>query len=143
MAKSFKVKNKSDLYFATVNPLFRPASKPITRHLIVSAQPVLPTPTKNADSTSSSGPSYKNPPRQVYPPERLKHRFLPYGSHLKLSDEELDVMDVDVDVQADKLDQDKPPETSADSPDKTTRKKKRKGEGDPSGVKAKKPKKSR
>jgi hypothetical protein len=58
-----------------------------------------------------------------------------------LSEEELDVMDVD--VQAVKLDQNKPPETSTDSPDKATRKKKRKGEGDLSGVKAKKPKKSR
>ena len=140
MAGSFKVKT-SLIIFHHSEPTLRPASKPITRHLVVCAQPVLPTPAKNADSASSSGPSYKNPPRQVYPPERLKHRFLPCGSHLQLSEEELDVMDVD--VQAVKLDQIKPPETSADSPDKTTRKKKRKGEGDPSEVKAKKPKKSR
>ena len=118
-----------------IHSFLRPASKPITRHLVVSAQAVLPTPLVTAPSAG-----HKNVPRQVYPQERLKHRFLPYGSQW-LPPEDADVMDVD--AQAETLDESKSPQKPADSPDKTIRKKKRKGEGNPSEVKTKKLKKAR
>ncbi|KXN83230.1 hypothetical protein AN958_01681 [Leucoagaricus sp. SymC.cos] len=54
-----------------------PVSKPIARHLIVSAQPPEPSTTENASTDLTT---YKNPPRHKYPPELLKHRFMPYGS---------------------------------------------------------------
>jgi len=53
-----------------------PAPKPIARHIIVSAQPQKPS---TSDSPSQNT-SLKNPPRHKYPPELLKHRFMPYGS---------------------------------------------------------------
>lgn len=49
------------------------APKPIARHLVISAQDVIPT-------ASNSTQTYQNPPRQSYPKEVLKHQFTPYGS---------------------------------------------------------------
>lgn len=51
------------------------APKPITRHLVLSGKDVEPT----LDPITNSNP-YQNPPRQSYPNELLKHRFMPYGS---------------------------------------------------------------
>lgn len=57
----------------------RTAPKPITRHLVLSAPPALPTPASPSESNPSPATLYQNPPRQAYPPELLKHRFKPYG----------------------------------------------------------------
>jgi hypothetical protein len=55
------------------------ASKPIARHMVISAQPASPSPT--AISEAASGiPLYKSPPRQKYAADLLKHKFMPYGS---------------------------------------------------------------
>ena len=57
------------------------ASKPITRHLVVSARPSNPTvPNDTEHNASSTQPVYKNPPRYRHPQEALKHRFMPVGS---------------------------------------------------------------
>ncbi|KAJ3570327.1 hypothetical protein NP233_g4478 [Leucocoprinus birnbaumii] len=53
------------------------APKPISRHLILSARPPEPSTSENVGSSTMQ---HKNPPRQKYPPEVLKHRFMPYGS---------------------------------------------------------------
>ena len=57
------------------------APKRFTRHLVIAAQAVVPSPI----APSESGPDpetgkYKSVPRQRYPAELLKHRFMPYGS---------------------------------------------------------------
>ena len=57
------------------------APKPFARHLVIAAQAVVPSPI----APSESGPDpetgkYKSVPRQRYPAELLKHRFMPYGS---------------------------------------------------------------
>ncbi|KDR81997.1 hypothetical protein GALMADRAFT_264280 [Galerina marginata CBS 339.88] len=72
-----------------------PSPKPISHHLVVSAQAVAPTPA--ADSNASTSTQYKNPPRPTYPQEVLKHRFIPFGSVIKNVDENAEdaVMDVD------------------------------------------------
>jgi hypothetical protein len=54
------------------------APKPITRHIIVSAPPVVATPLPE-NGLTPDGP-YQNPPRFSYPKEVLKHKFLPYGA---------------------------------------------------------------
>ncbi|KAF5343540.1 hypothetical protein D9758_012937 [Tetrapyrgos nigripes] len=58
----------------------RVASRPIARHLVVSAQPV--TPSKFSTDSHNSDPAVtkQNPPRFTYPKERLKHRYVAYGS---------------------------------------------------------------
>ncbi|OCH88236.1 hypothetical protein OBBRIDRAFT_827243 [Obba rivulosa] len=95
------------------------APKPIARHLIISAQPTLPTP---AHSSSSEGSiTHQNPPRHSYPKEVLKHRFAPIGSLAPTGDA---AMDVDELAPASKPDAGK--DASAEPP-----KKKRKGEGEP------------
>ena len=43
----------------------------------------------------SAGPPYKNPPRQSYPKEVLKHQFMPYGSLVNSTTNESNEMDVD------------------------------------------------
>jgi len=55
------------------------APKTISRHLVLSASPALPTP---PDASSDTGPVSlrQNPPRHSYPQELFKHRFVPYGS---------------------------------------------------------------
>jgi len=55
------------------------APKPISRHLIVSTHlPKLPT--SEGESALPNPVVHENPQRQRYPPELLKHRFMPYGS---------------------------------------------------------------
>jgi len=50
------------------------APKAITRHIIVSAQPPLPTPPENQPIV------HQNPARPSYPQDMLKRQFLPYGA---------------------------------------------------------------
>lgn len=54
------------------------APKPISRHIVITAQPAQVQHVPNADGKPAT--VLQNPPRQSYPPELLKHRFLPYGS---------------------------------------------------------------
>jgi hypothetical protein len=72
------------------------APKPITRHLVVAAQAVVPT--SYPASANAASHTNKNPPRQCYPKELLKHRFLPIGA-LASSAEDGDTMDVDVHME--------------------------------------------
>ncbi|KAG5639188.1 hypothetical protein H0H81_006092 [Sphagnurus paluster] len=60
-----------------------PAPKPFLRHIVVSAQAVVPTP-----DPSSTGPiaPYARPPRENHPKELLTHVFTPYGSLSGTSD---------------------------------------------------------
>ncbi|KAF9453712.1 hypothetical protein P691DRAFT_719171 [Macrolepiota fuliginosa MF-IS2] len=69
-----------------------PTPKPITRHIIVSAQP--PQPTSPDSSTSTT--MHQNPPRHKYPSELLTHQFMPYGS-LVDSDKVSDLVMMEVD----------------------------------------------
>ncbi|KAJ4475559.1 hypothetical protein J3R30DRAFT_3294445 [Lentinula aciculospora] len=54
------------------------APRPITRHLIISAQH--PKPSSSEQSPETSIPT-QNPPRFSYPKELLKHRFVAFGSN--------------------------------------------------------------
>lgn len=79
------------------------APKPITRHLVIVAQPVNPTP---ATGTENEVPT-TNPPRFAYPKEVLKHAYLPYGSLLRndgtasvTEDAAMDVDEAAEDVQS-------------------------------------------
>jgi hypothetical protein len=65
------------------------APKPIARHIVISAQPVLPTPNATPESVSDSVPMYKNPPRQQHSKELLVHKFMPYGSNSRSNDKVL------------------------------------------------------
>ena len=68
----------------TLLTLYMVASKPFAHHLLISAQAVVSTPCAppagDPQSSISTGPPYKNPPRYSYPKEVLKHQFMPYGS---------------------------------------------------------------
>ncbi|CDO71878.1 hypothetical protein BN946_scf184940.g25 [Trametes cinnabarina] len=68
------------------------APKPISRRLVISARPTLPTP----QTTPEASPvvSHQNPPRPKYPKELLTHRFIPLGSLAPVEDDA--AMDVDV-----------------------------------------------
>ncbi|PFH53571.1 hypothetical protein AMATHDRAFT_45438 [Amanita thiersii Skay4041] len=54
-------------------------SKSISRHVTILPQPATPQAVPVADSPSLTL-VHQNPPRESYPPEVLKHRFIPYGS---------------------------------------------------------------
>jgi hypothetical protein len=60
---------------------------------------VVPTPcaAPSAGDSISSGPPYKNPPRQSYPKEVLKHQFMPYGSLVNVTTNDSNEMDIDND----------------------------------------------
>lgn len=102
-----------------------PAPKPITRHLVLSAQSVIPTPT-----SAPEGSVYKNPPRESYPAEVLKHRFMPYGSQVDLINDDADVPMADIEVQDVVEPSTKPEKAENKTPksDKKTKGKKRKGD---------------
>ncbi|KAG6853096.1 hypothetical protein C0991_006899 [Blastosporella zonata] len=122
-----------------------PAPKPITRHLIVSAQPVVPTP-----DPSSTGPiqPYSRPPRENYPKHVLTHAFQPYGSvgGQKVNAED-DTMDVDIPITQSTAppsptkNKSKPAKPASPEVEKT-KGKKRKGEGVEASAE-KKPKKAK
>ncbi|KAF8162749.1 hypothetical protein B0H34DRAFT_692810 [Crassisporium funariophilum] len=76
-----------------------PAPKPFAHHILVAAQAVVPTPDSSSSDAHTPGVTlqYKNPPRQSYPKEVLKHQFLPYGSLVNVTnDGDVPMMDVDV-----------------------------------------------
>lgn len=79
--------------------LYLVASKPFAHHLLISAQSVVPTPcspsTGDPQASISTGPPYKNPPRQSYPKEVLKHQFMPYGSLVNVTTNDSNEMDID------------------------------------------------
>ncbi|KAG5641147.1 hypothetical protein DXG03_005886 [Asterophora parasitica] len=112
-----------------------PAPKPFARHLVVSAQPVVPTP-----NPASAGPiePYSRPPRENHPKEVLTHRFLPYGSLSGIQYANiLEEHQMDVDVPATHPEpsptQKKSKHSKADAPVAETKKvkgKKRKGDAD-------------
>ncbi|KAM5542751.1 hypothetical protein V8D89_003712 [Ganoderma adspersum] len=56
----------------------------VSRRLVISARPTLPTPP--ASSPESSPVVHQNPPRPRHPPELLKHRFAPLGSLAPIED---------------------------------------------------------
>ncbi|OSD02086.1 hypothetical protein PYCCODRAFT_1411456 [Trametes coccinea BRFM310] len=68
------------------------APKPITRRMVISARPTLPTPQTSPEA--SPAVSHQNPPRPKYPKELLTHRFMPLGSLAPVEDDA--AMDVDV-----------------------------------------------
>ncbi|KAL5512013.1 hypothetical protein ACEPAH_5232 [Sanghuangporus vaninii] len=68
------------------------ARKPITHHLVLTAQPSLPTPpatppedsTGAQDANANANPDiHKSPARYQHPKHLLKHRFLPTGAGLR------------------------------------------------------------
>ncbi|TBU26084.1 DNA-directed RNA polymerase I subunit RPA34.5-domain-containing protein [Dichomitus squalens] len=68
------------------------APHPISRRLVISARPSLPTPP--ASPPESSPVVHQNPPRHRHSPELLKHRFAPLGS-LGLVDDPAAPMDTE------------------------------------------------
>ncbi|RPD59310.1 hypothetical protein L226DRAFT_553723 [Lentinus tigrinus ALCF2SS1-7] len=67
------------------------APKPITRRLVISARPTLPTPPQS--SPESTPIVHQNPPRPRHPKELLTHHFMPLGSLAPVDDSA--TMDVD------------------------------------------------
>nr|GAT56479.1 predicted protein [Mycena chlorophos] len=95
------------------------APRAIARTLVVAAQEAAPTPAESTPTT------YKNPPREIYPQERLKHAFVPYGAGFKKPEEgaeEVEKMEVDSSPTKEKEVQDE------DEKPKKDKSKKRKGE---------------
>ena len=60
---------------------------------------MVPTPcapfSDDPQASISTGPPYKNPPRQCYPNEVLKHQFMPYGSLLNATTNNNNELDID------------------------------------------------
>ncbi|KIJ92069.1 hypothetical protein K443DRAFT_114158 [Laccaria amethystina LaAM-08-1] len=81
-----------------------PAPKPFACHLVIAAQAVVPSPI----TPSESGPDpetgkYKSVPRQRYPAELLKHRFMPYGSVGGVDESVVNGEDVAMDVDVEEV----------------------------------------
>lgn len=85
---------------------FASAPKSIARHIVVTTKAELPTPDPSSGSDAAS-PVYKNPPRYRYPPEVLKHRFMPMGSLVRTigTPESMDIDQVEdmLDTKQDKV----------------------------------------
>ena len=109
------------------------APKPIARHFVLSAQNIIPTSDPSVPTASDSAQIYQNPPRQSYPKELLKHRFMPYGSLVRNNDINA-AQDTDVDMGVDEEGKGKGSQPKLiGSPGKKTKDskgKKRKVEGD-------------
>ena len=117
-----KVSGASRLFDSALNTI-KSAPKPIARHLVLSAQDISPTPDPSVHLAADSLRTYQNVPRQSYPREVLKHRFMPYGSRITQG------VDVEVEVGI----KEKDPTGEGASPGKNPRGskgKKRKVEGD-------------
>jgi hypothetical protein len=115
------------LIFATI--FLRIAPKPIARHLVLSAQDVIPTPDPSVPVAADSARTHQNPPRQSYPEEALKYRFMPYGS-LVANDDATSAHEMDIDME---VDGEKGIERGDETPGKKlkdSKGKKRKVEGD-------------
>ena len=65
------------------------APHPISRRLVISARPTLPTPPQS--SPEASPVVHQNPPRPRHPPELLTHRFVPVGSLVDAANEDVDM----------------------------------------------------
>ncbi|KAG6817050.1 hypothetical protein H0H87_000462 [Tephrocybe sp. NHM501043] len=106
-----------------------PAPKGITRHLVISAQAVQPTP-----DPSSTGPirAYSRPPRENYPKEVLTHAFKPYGSvggqKVLIEDDTMDIDAPAAEPSSPKKKKGKHAKSSSPEVEKS-KGKKRKGEG--------------
>ncbi|KAI0668397.1 hypothetical protein C8Q78DRAFT_979958 [Trametes maxima] len=96
------------------------APKPITRRLVISAHPTLPTP---ESSPEASHASHQNPPRPTYPKEVLTHRFMPIGSLAPVEDDV--VMDIDVPPSSQREKSNKHRENAEKEHDETPRKKRK------------------
>lgn len=128
------------------------ASKPFARHIVVSAQAVQPSVEASSETPSGTIVKHKNPPRQCYPKEVLKHRFMPYGSVSGLEgdivEQETESMDVDtlevppaISPSSKKTAKEEPPSSPKEA--KKVKGKKRKGDGEaPTAKKSKKAKTS-
>ncbi|KIK96680.1 hypothetical protein PAXRUDRAFT_825703 [Paxillus rubicundulus Ve08.2h10] len=84
------------------------APKTISRHIVISAQPTVPTVPEHQPVV------HQNPPRPSYPKAVLKHRFLPYGARCGQSQSE----NLPVDVDAANSPATKPADTMRTSPSK-------------------------
>ncbi|KAE9405861.1 hypothetical protein BT96DRAFT_915820 [Gymnopus androsaceus JB14] len=94
------------------------APRPISRHIIVTAQP--PKPSTEKDSPETSSIPTQNPPRFAYPPELLSHRFIAFGStNAAVADADNDEMDLDVDPPTKKKDGKELKETSTKTSSKS------------------------
>lgn len=129
------------------------ASKPFARHIVVSAQAVQPSVEASSETPSGTIVKHNNPPRQCYPKEVLKHRFMPYGSVNGLEgdltvEQETESMDVDtpevpfaISFSPTKAVKEAPPSSPKEA--KKVKGKKRKGDGEaPTAKKSKKAKTS-
>ncbi|KAF8638885.1 hypothetical protein AX17_001938 [Amanita inopinata Kibby_2008] len=57
------------------------APKPFSRHIVVCSQPAILQHAPELNTAGDVLPTvYQNLPRESYPPEMLKHQFMPYGS---------------------------------------------------------------
>ncbi|KAJ3788267.1 hypothetical protein GGU11DRAFT_708705 [Lentinula aff. detonsa] len=72
------------------------APRPIARHLIISAQPIIPS---SSDISTETATLTQNPPRFSYPQELLKHRFVAFGSTKNTNAEDAHYGDGDDDIQ--------------------------------------------
>ncbi|KIM61112.1 hypothetical protein SCLCIDRAFT_915300 [Scleroderma citrinum Foug A] len=96
------------------------APKAITRHIIVSAQPPLPTPPENQPIV------HQNPARPSYSQDMLKRQFLPYGARSQLNETTAEgPMEVDSTIPVVSAPKEKGTE------EKASKGKKRKVEGEP------------
>ncbi|KAH9483606.1 hypothetical protein JR316_0003076 [Psilocybe cubensis] len=128
-----------------------PVPKPIAQHVVIAAQPVVPTLPSNGEPALQ----YQNPPRHSYPKEILKHRFTPFNSVIN-TESDAAKMEVDApeppaspkkkrakttDVSATNEDT---PAVEPETESKKSKTKKRKGEsGDAAEISAKKAKKTK
>ncbi|CCM05761.1 uncharacterized protein FIBRA_07994 [Fibroporia radiculosa] len=78
------------------------APRPVARHLVITTQAASPTPVVAQDTSAPLAVAFQNPPRHSYPPELLKHRFMPSGSLVSTVDspESVDVDQVDAMLEA-------------------------------------------
>ncbi|KAF6758224.1 hypothetical protein DFP72DRAFT_888419 [Ephemerocybe angulata] len=93
-----------------------PAPKGIARHLVLAAQPVVPTAPESILPKNESTGKYQNPPRQSYTEDWLTHSFAPIGSHTTVPASEDDKMELEY-----------PPEEQVVPSPKKSKSKKRKG----------------
>ena len=103
----------------------------ISRRLVISARPSLPTPP--ASSPESSPVVHQNPPRPRHPPELLKHRFAPLGSLAPIEDS--GEMDVDTTPATQPTSKPSKPSKADAAPVEGTKKKRKGDAGSPKKTK--------
>jgi len=75
------------------------APKSIARHIVISAQDVLPNSDSSVTAASDSSRTYQNTPRPSYAKGLLKHRFMPYGYLVGNNEDINDTGGVDVEMK--------------------------------------------